>query len=403
MKIVKAESLGIQQTYSPEMRGSQHNYIRNGVVHKNSHAVSYCLTALRCLWLKAHFAPEFWAAVMSDCHPDKLVRYMGIARSEKWKPTEITYSGTYKPEKSAVGVRFDTLNISNMTSRFTVTGDSVNQGLIGIKGIGETAAEKYEGIGEYTDIDDFIDKKGGKDKVACERFIKLGVFKHLPGHENSKAVWHWYQYKYCSGTEITKLRNETKQKLLELDGWNEKTIEAERKRMVDEYKRQFPKKDKIPKTALAKITGWTPKPDDRREKVMATVVENFTLTEILEFEKEYLGYYLHSPLDLYYCDERCTIEDAKVYGKDEPTKLEVVISKIDFATTKTGKDYAKIFVNDGGQDGLVMMWHNEMQKQNPENLLPGTGVQMYVEYDETRGTFSLARNEIILKLKRKNQ
>lgn len=399
MKIVKHESLGIQRTYSPEMKSEQHNYIRGNVVHKNSHAVSYCLVAFKCLWLKAHFAPEFWAAVMSDCHPDKLVRYMGIARAEKWKPTEITYSGTYKPETKIVGVKFDTLNISNMTSRFTVTGDKVNQGLIGIKGIGETAAEKYEGVGEFTDIDDFIEKKGGKDKGSLERFIKLGVFKHLQGHENSKAVWHWYQYKYCSGTGITELRNTTKQKLLELDGWNDKTIETERKRMVEEYKRQYPHKKSIPKAALTKMMNWVPKPDDRREKVISTVTEDFTLTEILEFEKEYLGYYLHSPLDLYHCSEKCTIEDAKVYGKDEPTKLEVIISKIDFATTKTGKDYAKIFVSDGTQDSLVMMWTNEMRMQNAENLKPGTGVQMYVEYDETRNTFSLARNEIILKLK----
>jgi hypothetical protein len=40
-----------------------------------------------------------------------------------------------------------------------------------------------------------------------------------------------------------------------------------------------------------------------------------------------------------------------------------------------------------------------MRLQNADNLTPGTGVQMYVEYDETRNTFSLARNEIILKLK----
>jgi DNA polymerase III alpha subunit len=399
IKIIRHDSLGIQQTYSPEMKSKQHNYIRNGIVHRNSHAVSYCLVAFKCLWLKAHFAPEFWAAVMSDCHPDKLVRYMGIARAEKWKPTEITKSGAYKQNSDIKGVKFDTLNISNMTSRFTVTGDVVNQGLIGIKGIGEEAAEKYKGVGEFTDIDDFIEKKSGKDKGPLERLIKLGVFKHLPGHENSKALWHWYQYKYCSGTEITKLRNETKQKLLELDGWNEKTIDTERKRMIEEYKRQYPNKKVIPKAALKKMTSWAPKPDDRREKVMSLITEDFTLSEILGFEKEYLGYYLHSPLDLYHCTEKCTIEDAKTYGKDEPTKLEVIISKIDFAVTKTGKEYAKIFVSDGVQDSLVMMWSNEMRLQNADNLTPGTGVQMYVEYDETRNTFSLARNEIILKLK----
>lgn len=399
MKIKSIKSLGFRQTFSPEMASDNHNYMtaHSNAVHRNSHAVSYCLVAFRCLWLKAHFAPEFWAAVMSDCHSDKLVRYMGIARADKWQSTDVTYSGTFKPAERARGVTFDTLSLTNMTRRFTVTGDVVNQGLIGIKGMGETAADKYEGVGEYTDIDDFIEKKGGKDKSACERFIKLGTFKHIPGHENSKALWVWYQYKYCSGKDITKLRAEIKEKLLELDGWNEKTIEDERNRQIDEYKRQYPNRRKIPD----KFYNWIPKPDDRRDKVMSLVKDDFTLTEILSFEEEYLGYYLHSPLDLFYCNENCTIEDAKIYGKDEPTRLEGVISDIDFAVTRTGNDFAKIKISDGIQETIVFMWHSEMRKQNAEVLQPGTGVQMFVTYDDTRGIFVLARNETIIRLKKR--
>jgi DNA polymerase III alpha subunit len=360
-----------------------------------SHAVSYCLVAFRCLWLKAHFAPEWWAAVMSDCHSDKLVRYMGIARAEKWRPTEITYSGTFKPEEKAVGVRFDTLNLENMSRRFTVTGDVVNQGLIGIKGIGDTAADKYEGIGEYADIDDFIEQKGGKDKSCCERFIKLGSFKHIPDHENSKAVWTWYQYKYCSGKDITKMRKEIRAELLSREGWNEETIEEERERQIAEYKKMYPNRRKIPD----KFYNWKPKPNDSRERVMALVEDDFGLEEMLGFEEEYLGYYLHSPLDLYHCSDKCSIEDAKEYGKEDATKLEVVIADIDFGVTRNGKDYAKIFVSDGMQQALVLMWHNEMGQQSADNLRPGVGVQMFVEYDESRNSFSLARNEVILKLK----
>lgn len=360
-----------------------------------SHAVSYCLVAFRCLWLKAHFAPEWWAAVMSDCHPDKLVRYMGIARAEKWEPTEITYSGTYKPTEKTIGVRFDAMNLENMSRRFTATGDVVNQGLIGIKGIGDTAADKYEGVGEYTDIDDFIEQKGGKDKLCCERFIKLGAFKHLPNHKNSKAVWTWYQYKYCSGKDITQMRKDIKDSLLEQEGWNKQTIETERERMIAEYRKQFPNRRKTPD----KFNNWKPKPNDSREKVMGLVDRDFKLEELLGFEELYLGYYLHSPLDLYYCNDKCTIEDAKVYGRTDATKLEVVIADIDFGITRTGKDFGKIFVNDGMQTTLVFMWQNEMSQQNPENLRPGVGVQMYVGYDDKRNTFSLARNEIIHKLK----
>lgn len=400
MKIVSCKSLGVQKVYSPEMESSQHNYItgNSNAIHKNSHAVSYCLVAHRCLWLKAHFAPEWWAAVMSDCHQDKLVRYMGIARSEKWKPTPITYSGKHRPDKQSDGVTFDTLNLENMTRSFTVTGDIVNQGLIGIKGIGETAADKYEGKGEYTDIDDFIEKTGGKDKAACERFIKLGAFKYMPGHANSKAVWTWYQYKYCSGKDITALRKDIKQKLLDLEGWNTKTIEEERKRQIAEYRRAFPNRRKIP----AKFINWNPKPNDTRDNVMSLVKEDFTLQEILQFEEDYLGYYLHSPLDMYIYTGGCSIDQAKIYGnRDTETRLEGVIVSIDFSKTKTNKDFAKIVVSDGIQQTMILMWESEMRTQCPETLEPGTGVQVYVNYDETRNIFTVARNSSFVRLKKK--
>lgn len=358
-----------------------------------SHAVSYCLVAHRCLWLKAHFAPEWWAAVMSDCHPDKLVRYMGIARSERWEPTEITCSGTIIAEREARGVRFDTLNLSHMTKRFTVTGNVVNQGLIGIKGIGDTAADKYEGRGEYTDIDDFIEQKGGKDKSAIERFIKLGSFRDM--HENARATWMWYQYKYCSGKDITQLRKDLRAQLLAQDGWNDQTIKAEQERMIAEYRRQFPNRRKIP----SKFNNWKPKPNDTRNRVMALFEEDFPLPEVLEYEKQYLGYYLHSPLDLYVCSGGGTIEEAKSAGRiGDECKLEVVIADIDFGTTRNGNEYTKLIVSDGIQQCLVMMWSNEMAIQDARNLMVGSGVQMFVDFDDKRNSFSLGRGEIIMRL-----
>lgn len=399
MKIKSIKYIGQQRTYSPEMKNDAHNYMtgNSSAVHKNSHAVSYCLVAHRCLWLKAHFAPEWWAAVMSDCHQDKLVRYMGIARSEKWKPTHITYSGKYRPDKKSDGVIFGTLNLENMTRSFTVTGDVVNQGLIGIKGIGETAADKYAGKGEYSDIDDFIEKTGGKDKAACERFIKLGAFKYMPGHANSKAVWTWYQYKYCSGKDITQLKKGITDKLLALEGWNAHTIEQERKRQIAEYRKAFPNRRKIP----AKFNNWNPKPNDSRENVMALVEDDFTLGEILKFEEAYLGYYLHSPLDMYVCAGDCSIEQARVYGsRDTETRIEGVIISIDFGKTKTNKDFAKIIISDGIQQTLVLMWESEMKAQCAETLVPGTGIQVYVNYDESRNIFTVARNGYFVRLKK---
>lgn len=364
-----------------------------------SHGVSYCLVAFRCLWLKAHFAPEFWAAVMSDCHPDKLVRYMSVARAEEWIPTDITYCGSFKPKEKAYGVKFDTLNINNLAVNFTVTGDVVNQGLIGIKKIGDKAAEVFAGKGEWTDIDHFVNHDPArKNKIVLERFIKLGAFSKLPGHGNSYALWQYYQYKYTSCT--SQFKNDIKAKLLAKEGWDDKTIAEERQRQIAEFRKAYPKRKKIP----TKFNNWTPKPDDSREKILALYKEDYTQAEKLEFQKEFLGYYLDSPLDLFQIKGGCSIRNAKMLGlDDENAILEVVIISVERTESKPkngkpgGVPYGKITVTDGIQRALVFIWENELNNQDENTLQEGKGVRMVVKYDKLRSTFSVVnRTNLVL-------
>lgn len=366
-----------------------------------SHSVAYCLMAYRCLWLKAHFAPEFWAAVMSDCHPDKLVRYMSVARAEDWKPTDITYSGRYKPEKWSDGVKFGTININNLTVNYTVTGDVVNQGMIGIKKLGEKAAETFEGKGSYLTLDEFVNSADGKrNKTVLERFIKLGAFNEFTGHENSKALWMWYQYEYCSGN--TAMKKDIRQRLLEKEGWDEKTVLAERLRQSTEFKKAYPKK-KVP----PKILNWQPKPNVTRERVMALFEEDFTQAEKLEFQKEFLGYYLDSPLELFSLKGGCTIKHAKILGEEEKeVGLEVMILSATMASTKPkeGREvsqYLKLMVTDGIQQATVFVWANELARQDPTIFESGVGVRLRVSYDKVRNCFTLCRNTNLVRLRRR--
>lgn len=367
-----------------------------------SHAVSYCLVAHRCLWLKAHFAPEWWASVMSGCHPDKLVRYMGVARAEGWKPTEISYCGRFKGDGVKVhGVSFATINIERLTTDFTATGDRVNQGLIGIKGIGKKAAKVFQGRGVFANIDEFVAQEGRRSKTVMERFIKLDAFKHMPGHENTYALWMWYQYKYCkSGKEMTLLRKEVRQKLLELEGWTELSIKQEINRQIAAYKAKFPKRSKIP----PKFGNWRPKPNDSREKVMSLFSDkDFTLTEKLNFQKTFLGYWIDSPLELYNCTGTGTVtaakNAAKGQGRNFTVLLEGIIVETAAAETKKGAPYLKVFITDGIQRCLVFIWSNELAFQDFNVIKEGAGVSMVVTYDEARSTFALARGETVNKLK----
>lgn len=247
MKIKRMTSLGQRRVYSPEMAHDEHNYITGNapVIHKNSHAVAYCLVALRCLWLKAHFAPEWWAAVMSDCHPDKLVRYMSVARGESWKPTDITNCGS-KPAKDNTLV-FDTININDLTTSFAVSGNRIMQGIVSIKGIGERAAALYGGKNECKNIDEFLQVEGRKNKTSMERFIKLGAFRHLPLHDRGRALWNYYIFHHTSDSANKK---QFKADLLLSQGWDDNAIKEEQNRQIREYRKLYPKRIRVPDKLL---------------------------------------------------------------------------------------------------------------------------------------------------------
>jgi len=394
MKIVSSRSIGIHRTYSPEMRSSQHNYVTEDScsVHRNSHGISYCLVALRSLFLKSHFAPEWWAAVMSDCSQDKLVQYMGIAKSEDWEPTEITKLG-HQYEHNSKSVKFNTLNLRNLTPNFSVTGNTINQGLIGIKGIGKKAAKKFEGFVDFVDINDFIDKKGGKDKSALERFIKLGAFRDVPGHGNAKALWDYYKFHYCSGKDITVLKKTLRSALLEDQGWSEDAIEIERNRQIKEYRKAYPKRNVIPK----KLSNWKPVPDTSVSAFMKLYGDDdFSLDEVLNFEMEYYGYYLNNPLDLYQTKGGSSIKDVKRVFELEtdykiPPFLEVVVDNVVYDKTKNGNKYCKLYVTDGIQKALIILWEDFLTSNNRRFLKVGTGIQVHVLYDPERKTFTIPK------------
>jgi DNA polymerase III alpha subunit len=393
MKITRLTSLGKQQTYSPEMAHENHNYITGNspAIHKNSHAVAYCLVALKCLWLKAHFAPEWWAAVMSDCHPDKLVRYMGVARGEAWKPTEITNCGTKIDDNKKL--TFDTVNSNNLTTGFTVQGNAVMQGITSIKNIGEKAAPLYCGQNDYTNIDDFINAvEGRKNKVVMERLIKLGAFKHLPNHQNSKALWLYYVYNYSSDT---KAKKEMAAKLLTVQNWNETTIKDERLRQIKQYRQLYPKRIKVP----PKLQNWLPKPSATLGDFVAAY-DDFTADEKLDFQKEYLGFYVDSPLSVYKIHPRNTITEARRRGEGIESTIEVVLLNIVDCISKNNKQYKKLQVTDGVTSTTVMMWERECKIQNNKVLQVGNGVSIVVTYDAERHIFGVARGELIVKLQR---
>jgi len=391
--IISVESLGVKSTYSPEMRSKHHNYIthpEHGIIHKNSHAVGYILIAYRCLWLKTHFPSEWWAAVLSECPAMRTVRYMGSARAE--------------------GINFGSISANRLTAHFSVNGEQVVPGVAGIKGIGKSAEKlaTESGAGPFTNIDNFVERCG-KSKTIVERLVKLGAFSEI--YPNRKALWIYYRYKYDSSKDATAIRRT----INHCYTWKENDIFQERGRQIEEFKRLYPRRTKIP----PKIMNWlpsipsdTPKDYDPTleltkelikaankmktslsfEQITKLFPNDYILAELLEFEKEYLGYYWNSPLDMFHHKADTTIEHAKSTGV-----IECVIEE-SYVRQGARGDYRILNVTDGINTARVNVWSDVMEDNDPEVFEVGCGVKMFVNWQDKWRSFSAKRGRYIMQL-----
>lgn len=300
-----------------------------------SHSCSYIMVAYWCAWLKAHFPEEWWASVMSACHPDRLVTYMNVARAEN--------------------VKFGSINIEKLSASFTVDSSNlvVTPGLASIKGIGKKTADQFVANSNrsFSDIDEFIEVNG-KSKTVLERLIKLGAFERY--HPNSRALWLWYQYKYASGKDITKLRKDTKQQLLLSKGWTKDVIEEKRKSDITKYFKDHPKRNKLPPKLVKE--KYEPHIECDRNNIMSLRSNDYTLTDRLNFESEFLGYWWHNPMDVFPDDNGSVIQHIKEYGQGT---IRCILKSYKKDVTKTGKDMIRLYVTDGMQSSTVFIWERE--------------------------------------------
>ncbi len=364
-----------------------------------SHAAAYTVITYRCLWFKAHFLPEWWASVLSDPpHRDKLVRWMGIARLE--------------------GVKFGTLDVNKLSVEYTVHKDRILPGLSMVKGIGANMAKSIVVAGEpIKDIHDYI-KRFGSSKTIIERLVKLGAFDKL--HASRKALWLWWQCKYGKDEECRELKRHVQWSL----AWDKAKIEQIRKTRIDAYFAEFPGRKKVP----VKLATWIPtKPDtqggadygigfkdgipvDKKhpefvlcskiefslEDIERLCTESYTLQEILRFEKEYLGFFWHSPMDVFDVKGH-TIAKAKKAGMAESI-IECVVEKVEF---KQGpkSEFAVLSVTDGIEHVKVMLWGAELEASTKKYLVENVGVRMRVLWNEKFRSFNIARGAVVLPLR----
>lgn len=149
------------------------NYVFDLMVHfagygfNKSHSVCYGWIAWQTAYLKAHYRPEFMAAMMT-CYNgdrDKVSRYISDTR------------------RAGVVIAAPDVNLSE--AYFSVKGDKILFGLEGIQNVGEGAVrsiiEARKQGGPFKSLSDFVERADnrGLNSRACESLIRCGALDSL--------------------------------------------------------------------------------------------------------------------------------------------------------------------------------------------------------------------------------
>ena len=216
-----------------------------GYGFNKSHAAAYSVVAYKTAYCKANYPAEFWAANLTNeiNDNDTLKNYLAHTRDE------------------GIEILPPDINLSDKT--FTVSDGRVVYGLMGIKGMGQAAAEAVinarKSNGAFSDFPDFLEKTDLKstNRKMLEAGIQAGLFDSIE-----------------SRNRATLLHN--------LDA----VLEAALKKKEDE--------------AVGQVSLFA----DAAEEVEANLnweeVDGWSGSELLRLEKELLGFYVSGhPLDTY--------------------------------------------------------------------------------------------------------
>ncbi len=232
-----------------------------GYGFNKSHAVAYSIVAYQTAYLKANYLAEFLAANLTNemNSPDKFKEYLNLAPK--------------------YGIKIVPPSINRSTKFFTVDKGDIIYGLAGIKNVGTAVVdliiEEREKHGEYNSFTEFLERQGDNtlNSRMVESLIKAGAFDDL--HTD----------------RATLLAN-----------------------LEDVLK--FDKANKA-NSAFGQMSLFGGDEDTKLEDFKMKQAEPLPMTELLNMEKEMLGFYISGhPLDIY---EREIAECVKVNLSDPET------------------------------------------------------------------------------------
>jgi DNA polymerase-3 subunit alpha len=150
-----------------------------------SHSVAYAYLAFQTAYLKAHYAPYFYAAVLSNEAQDTTKIYK------------------YSNELRSAGLKLLPPDINESDAGFTPLENGVRFGLNAIKGLGASSVQaiiEARNKGNFTSLFDFTAKldQGLLNRRGLESLISAGAFDSLMPDNMTVNVW---RARVCAGID----------------------------------------------------------------------------------------------------------------------------------------------------------------------------------------------------------
>ncbi len=206
-EIVSIVPAGVQDTYDLTV-DVDHNFVADGLIVHNSHSAAYAYISYQTAYLKAHYTPEFMAALLTSEIDDGNKRDILVEHFDDAKK---------------LGHPVQPPNVNTCYPDFTVVNGQILFGLVAIKGLGRGAAEAIvrarQEQGPFHDLFDFCERIDVKlvSKAAIEKIIKAGAMDCFGARR--AQLWHVLPRALQSASQLQTDRKHGQLNLFEtLDG-----------------------------------------------------------------------------------------------------------------------------------------------------------------------------------------
>ena len=270
-----------------------------GYGFNKSHSAAYALISYQTAYLKAHYAPQFMAALLSCdmSNTDKVVLYINECKEHEIE--------VLPPD------------INESVADFAVINDRIRFGLAGVKNVGGAAhdsiVDERKKSGNYKSLSDFCNRVDSRrvNSRVIESLIKSGSFDSL-GHKRSQYL-------------------EVLDKAMEQAKGVQRDLQSGQMSLFS-LAPETKEKTEVTSIAMPDIEEW----DDRKK---------------LAFEKETVGFYITGhPLDDAVREINTvvdsTIQNLKNWGDEQPVRIGGLIRDCKKLRSKRGDPMAFLTVED---------------------------------------------------------